>query len=85
MPIYLCRKGHKHRSQDGAVNCGYCKRNARKAIESRPTVRRKPPVQQRKGVICPCCDGVGRLPDIHNGGTKRCEHCKGVGRLSPVA
>lgn len=27
---YLCRKGHKHKTQDGATNCGYCKRVNRK-------------------------------------------------------
>lgn len=34
MPIYLCREGHKHRSQEGAVNCGYCKALDRKLRES---------------------------------------------------
>lgn len=38
MSIYLCHEGHKHHSQDGATNCGYCKRNARKIIEARSTV-----------------------------------------------
>lgn len=23
--IYFCRRAHKHRSQDGATNCGWCK------------------------------------------------------------
>lgn len=27
MTIYLCQKGHKHESQDGATSCKYCKRN----------------------------------------------------------
>jgi DnaJ-class molecular chaperone len=75
---WFCReRGHKPDAWDawhGALQ--YIK-------ESRPTVRKA--VQQRKGVICPCCDGEGRLPDTHNGGTKRCEYCKGTGRLSPVA
>lgn len=31
--IYLCRNGHKHRTQDGSTNCGYCKANLRKAAE----------------------------------------------------
>jgi len=34
MPIYLCREGHKQRSQEAAVNCGYCKRNHRKVMEA---------------------------------------------------
>jgi hypothetical protein len=34
MPIYLCREGHKQRSQEAATNCGYCKRNHRKSVES---------------------------------------------------
>jgi len=42
MPIYLCHEGHKHRSQEGAVNCGHCKRNQRKLVE-----RKKP-----NGPIC---------------------------------
>ena len=29
MSIYLCSAGHKQRTQDAAVNCGYCRRNAR--------------------------------------------------------
>jgi hypothetical protein len=28
--IFLCRNGHKHRTQDGATNCGYCKANERR-------------------------------------------------------
>ena len=31
--IYLCRQGHKHRTHDGANNCGYCRRNERKQRE----------------------------------------------------
>jgi hypothetical protein len=33
MPIYLCHEGHKHRSQEAATNCGYCKRNHRTLVE----------------------------------------------------
>jgi excinuclease UvrABC ATPase subunit len=59
-----------------------------KAKESRSTVRRKPPVQQRKGKICPSCDGSGTMWfadsfDRDNG--KPCSLCKGTGRLPPVS
>jgi len=33
MSIYLCREGHKHRSQESATNCGYCKANDRKIFQ----------------------------------------------------
>jgi len=46
-------------------------------LERRKTVRRKPPVQQRKGEICPECGGNG----ISN--WNKCSHCGGASKLSP--
>jgi hypothetical protein len=51
MPIYLCHEGHKHRSQDGATNCGYCKRNVR-----RTPVRHWLTTDAVKIVKCPKCN-----------------------------
>ena len=52
----------------------------------RATVHPKQATQQRKGKICPSCDGLGYLMladsfDRENG--KKCSRCKGTGRLSP--
>jgi hypothetical protein len=44
MPIYLCRVGHKNRTQDAAVNCARCKRNERRILarcSRRITTRQK--------------------------------------------
>ena len=53
--------------------------------ERRKTVRAKRPVQQRKGKICPICNGDKHLFQNGNFSKKPCWRCGGKGRLSPVA
>jgi len=57
-----------------------------KAAERRKTVRRKPPVQQRKGKICPSCRGRGwNHQRLNRNYSNDCKRCGGTGKLSPVA
>ena len=68
------------------VLAGIRERKISYAEESRPTVRRKAPVQQRKGKTCPVC-GCS-TPRYIGGGLYKCRKditCRWSGRLSPVA
>jgi len=56
-----------------------------KSKESRPTVKASTPAQQRKGKICPVCNGDKHLFQNGNFSTKPCWKCKGLGRLRPIA
>jgi len=61
-------------------------RAALKSLEARPTVRRKPPVQQAMVRICPSCDGEGRIRRYEPGGEwYRCDKCSGTGKRQTVA
>jgi hypothetical protein len=56
-----------------------------KKKESRPTVARVRALQQRKGKICPVCQGDKHLFQNGEFARKNCWRCKGTGRLRPVA
>jgi len=53
--------------------------------EARPTVRRKPPVQQRKADICPQCKGLMGVETYHGEGGLGLCYCGETGKRSAIA
>jgi hypothetical protein len=50
MPTYLCKEGHKHKTQERAEHCVYCRKRHIKQIEERKDDMELKP--------CPWCDAI---------------------------